>query len=325
MVKDLEELTKKNRIPIFKCRVGSHLYGFNTSESDEDYIGVFLPSKEDILGISNIDEIDLSTNKSNSKNTNEDQDFKMYSFPKFIDLLYKNSPGQIEMLFAPKNQIEYIHPVMEELMANYDKIVSQKVFNSFFGYGIGQEKKLDVKSGRYFGLMSAKEHLEKFYELDLRFKGDKLIGSKVVASLNQMTFKFDPKRENYFDSSMTFNFVYGKIEEEIEKYGHRVHVDSFKELHYDVKFAYHMIRILSECLELLTFGKIEFPLATSKQFIHDIRKGNISFYELKRETKELKEKVEIEKERTSIRAKADYKWINNFQIDILSKVVRGEV
>ena len=33
---------------ILKIRAGSHLYGTNTIDSDEDYIGIFLPEPEPI-------------------------------------------------------------------------------------------------------------------------------------------------------------------------------------------------------------------------------------------------------------------------------------
>ena len=40
----------KNKV-ILKIRAGSHLYGLNTPTSDEDFIGVYLSTPEELLGL----------------------------------------------------------------------------------------------------------------------------------------------------------------------------------------------------------------------------------------------------------------------------------
>jgi predicted nucleotidyltransferase len=73
---------------IFKCRTGSHLYGLNNENSDEDFVGVFIPNEEYILGLKNIDEVDNSTKKSSKtgRNTKDDVDEKLYSRKKYLNL-----------------------------------------------------------------------------------------------------------------------------------------------------------------------------------------------------------------------------------------------
>lgn len=68
---------------------GSHLYKLNTETSDEDYKGIYLPELEDII-LGNIkDTINLSTNKSNNKNSSDDIDYEVYSLHKWVKLLSK--------------------------------------------------------------------------------------------------------------------------------------------------------------------------------------------------------------------------------------------
>ena len=49
------EVAEKNMI--LKVRAGSYLYGTNTLESDEDYIGIFIPEEKYLLGLNKIEEV----------------------------------------------------------------------------------------------------------------------------------------------------------------------------------------------------------------------------------------------------------------------------
>ena len=44
---------------ILEIRSGSHLYGTNTPESDEDFVGIFMPPKEYVYGLKSVEEVDL--------------------------------------------------------------------------------------------------------------------------------------------------------------------------------------------------------------------------------------------------------------------------
>lgn len=53
-----QELAEENKILLIRC--GSHLYGTNTPESDEDFVGVFIPDTPYLLGLNTIEEVDNS-------------------------------------------------------------------------------------------------------------------------------------------------------------------------------------------------------------------------------------------------------------------------
>ena len=47
---NVKELIEQNDLNIlFLCKFGSHLYGTNTPESDEDFKGVYLPTLEQCI------------------------------------------------------------------------------------------------------------------------------------------------------------------------------------------------------------------------------------------------------------------------------------
>jgi predicted nucleotidyltransferase len=59
---------------ILKIRAGSHLYGLNTAQSDEDYVGVYLNTPEEMLGLNSSEIIDDSVV---SKRENSNRMIKM--------------------------------------------------------------------------------------------------------------------------------------------------------------------------------------------------------------------------------------------------------
>lgn len=90
---------------LVKMKFGSHLYGTATSESDVDYKGVFLPSKEDIL-LGNIPKnYSFSTKVNGSKNNPDDIDVELYSLHYFIKLACEGQTVALDMLHALETMI----------------------------------------------------------------------------------------------------------------------------------------------------------------------------------------------------------------------------
>ena len=72
---------------IAKMKFGSHLYGTATENSDLDYKGIYLPTKEQILLNRFKKSHNIQTKKgSSAKNTSDDIDIEFYSLQYFIKL-----------------------------------------------------------------------------------------------------------------------------------------------------------------------------------------------------------------------------------------------
>lgn len=131
------------RKEIFRARVGSHLYGLSTPESDEDFISVFIPSSEDLLGLKRgPDRIDYSTSGPNKKNTSEDTDHVSYSIMKYVGMLASNNPNIIETIFAVKENCLTRDPIFEEIVDNFDKLLCRRSVTSFLEYARSQKNEV---------------------------------------------------------------------------------------------------------------------------------------------------------------------------------------
>ncbi|MBN2441456.1 MAG: nucleotidyltransferase domain-containing protein [Spirochaetales bacterium] len=333
---------------ILKVRTGSHLYGLSVHSSDTDYLSVFIPHSESLLGLSPSEYRDNSTKPSweNRRNTRQDIDDTSFSLPRFLKLLLRNNPNIIEVLFATQDNIIVCEPQAREIIDNYKKFVSQRVKDTFTGYAYSQKKKLVVKRERFASLEKGLDYMEK--ELFPRFARIHVpdgvfttteeiitfvyknkvywgIEEKDASALNNLLTYYKGQKQNCesFHKGMDLGMIYGKIKEEYEKYGWRVRTTSFNKVGYDTKFAYHLIRLLFEGWQLLTDGRIQYPVTgPAKEQILKIRSEVVSYDELMEMYDMWYEK--IMSVQTSLPEKPDREWANAYLIRTLKHAILHE-
>ena len=142
---DIKQITEQGTI--LKIISGSYMYGTNTPNSDKDYIGICIPTKDYIIGMHRFEQLEERTNPSNSdkKNSKADNDYTCYSLSKFIKLAYDNNPNILEVLFAPKESIVYCDNLGKHLLEHRKLFVSKRAYYKFMGYAIAQKRKLITK------------------------------------------------------------------------------------------------------------------------------------------------------------------------------------
>ena len=125
MADQFNYIKQENRL-LYEYIRGSHLYGLNVETSDIDTSGVFICSKEELLGLG----LDYQPQVSDAKNDNT-----WYEVSNYARLLLKSNPSVLESLFVPKNKIiGEIHPYMSLFLDNKNEFISKQCFNSLVGY-----------------------------------------------------------------------------------------------------------------------------------------------------------------------------------------------
>lgn len=318
------------RKTIYRLKVGSHLYGLNRPDSDIDYMSVFIPTSEDLLGLNPVNEVDNSTKSSSSdrRNTAGDVDDKSYSLHKFMHLLLGNNPNIVEVLFAPEDVVEVCEPEFQTLIDNYQKIISQKVFHTFTGYAFSQKKKLTVKSERYGSLVESVHDMEKTFSTQELHDTKRAITEEESVFLNK-TLKYYKGRDGNtesFHKGMPLKTIYEKLVEERDNYGWRVKTDTFDTLGYDVKFGYHLVRILAEGYELLKTGKLSYPISgDARDDILRVRSGEVELPELLEMYEKYDALCKEMKETTTLPKKPDFNFANDYLINTLKESIKNEV
>jgi predicted nucleotidyltransferase len=111
---------------------GSHLYGLNTPDSDVDTSGVFISTKEQLLGCFGY--------KPQVSDTRHDTTW--FEVGELVRLLLKSNPTVLESLFIPEDKILVKpSPLLADLFANKNEFITKQCFNPFIGYAIDQIKK----------------------------------------------------------------------------------------------------------------------------------------------------------------------------------------
>lgn len=142
---NLKQIAKDNLI--LKIMTGSHMYGTNTEESDKDYIGVYVPPKDFVLGTYKCEAYEEKTNPSNSgrRNTKDDIDYTVYPLQQYIKLVANGNPNIIETLFAPAECAVFCNDLGRELLGSANLFVSKRIKFRFLGYASSERNRLIKK------------------------------------------------------------------------------------------------------------------------------------------------------------------------------------
>jgi len=143
----VEEQLMAERNLIIKWRVGSHLYGTNTLDSDEDTVGICVPDIDYVIGTKRFEQHEHRTNSAGTgkRNTSQDSDLVIYSLPKFLHLLTGNNPNIVELLFATENCVLFKNEYGQAILDHAKLFVSKKAYHTFSGYAHQQRHKLSTK------------------------------------------------------------------------------------------------------------------------------------------------------------------------------------
>ena len=111
---------------------GSKAYGLDTPQSDTDIRGVFIQPKAAFYGFNPLQQV-----------AEDGNDVVYYELGRFIDLLAKNNPNILELLFSPAETTLQRHPCIDRIRPEW--VLSKLCLETFAGYARAQ-------IGKAFGL-----------------------------------------------------------------------------------------------------------------------------------------------------------------------------
>jgi predicted nucleotidyltransferase len=260
---------------IVKMIFGSHLYGTSSEESDTDYKGVFLPSKDECF----LDNIPKSINKTTGgkgKNTSDDVDEEMYSLQYFMHLAHKGEMIVIDMLHAPDDMIIESSDIWDSIRANRSVFYSKNM-HGYLGYIRKQTAKYSVKGERLSAMKEVLDFLNQFDKPEIT----KLEEVWLNIPVNDYCFEVVlPQEERWrmyeiagkrLQESVTIEYAINVIQANYDRYGSRAKKAELND-GIDWKAVSHAFRAAYQLEELLTTGDLKYPLKDA-QFIKDIKYG----------------------------------------------------
>lgn len=306
---------------------GSYAYGMNNENSDVDFRGIALNSKDDILLGSDFEQI-LGG-----------EDTTIYSFNKIIELLSKCNPNTIEMLGCLPEHYIHLNKIGKELLENRKIFLSKICIHTFGGYANSQLRRLENKANRLVGqsqneayilksIQNAKYDFKNRYyphdENDVQLYIDRSdqegFESEIYMDVN---LKHYPLRDwaGMWNEMKAIVSSYTKIGKRNEK---AISHDKLG------KHMAHLIRLYMMGIDILEKEEIITYRENEHDLLMDIRNGKYldsnrqptsDFYDI---LNEYEKKFDYAKENTSLSDLPDYKKIREFKAYVNEMIVKGK-
>lgn len=294
---------------------GSNLYGTNTPESDEDYLAIFMPTEEYVVGLKRVDEVDLSikSKKDDGRNDSDAVDDKFYEFRQFMNLAIQNNPNILEILFVNEANIKYIDYVGEEILKHRDLFPHRGLIKRFLGYAYSQKHKMVIKSENYQELKRAHDFLEN----NIDHSNEK----QLIVEYKDAGLSWLHEKKSHFtigdlniQRHLQMQKVKRMINERFSKVTNRSGI--IEKYGYDTRAGCHLVRLMVEGQELLETGSLTFPLK-EKQLVLDVKLGKYKMKEVLEMAEDHEKQIESLKDTTVLRAKPQYKKVQELTMKLL--------
>ena len=345
------EKNMKERV-IFKTVSGSKLYGTDSENSDTDIKGVFLPELNDLILGKAPKHYVFSTGNSNSKNDSSDTDETYYSLQYYLELLARGDTTALDMLFAYTNEKVIIESseIWKELIDNIDKVLTRNM-KAYMGYCKSQSIKYSVKGEKLNNFKQFQDFCNRYVDQRKQQTGERFTIKEVIEMLvSDFNDRYIPKpgleRIKFNETVGLHKFNFGehcyietelnhesylsisdvkfslndqlddalrKVNKVIASYGKRAE-NAAKDNGADYKAISHAVRVITQVEELLSTGRLVFPLKMA-DFIKSIKykTTDMNFDEImdwiESKIHEIDEKL---LPMSTLPERADQKWIEQF-------------
>lgn len=319
---------------ILRTQFGSTLYGTRTPTSDIDYKSIFIPTARDIVLRKKDKVINQQRPKGfGEKNYAGEEEEEAFSVQKYLDLLAEGQTVALDILFTPEEFIlDGLSEEWLEIVANKDKLITRQA-SSFVGYCRQQASKYGVKGARLAAAREAYQFLCHLMETNPKLKLEEFDTEMIEISHEHPEYlefisidqpNSDPIMHwSVCGRKLPFNTTvrnaFNIVEKLVNDYGSRT-IAAERDGGIDWKALSHSVRIANQAIELLSTGKITFPLPNA-EYILDIKTGKVPYKVVGEEIENLVERVESGMLTSVLPEKPDKEWIDNF----IFKVYKEEI
>jgi predicted nucleotidyltransferase len=295
---------------------GSTLYGTRVEgKSDLDARGLFLPKPASLILGRDERSLRFTSGELESRNHFNDVDIDLWSLQHWLlKLLPSGDTGATDLLFSPSNAACTIYKssVLEAVFAEPLRLIDTKNGRVYAEYSMGQARKYGIKGSHLGALKSVWAFLAESCpspSLDERL-------SDYLASILERCGdgKFCKPQEVHgapglslcrklHEGGTRMTEFKKRVESDMNRFGERAK-EAEKNLGLDYKALSHALRALMQMEELLTTGRIEFPLKGREELIA-VKMGKIPWNEIEERIVTMMDRVDALQENAPYAALPD--------------------
>ncbi len=228
--------------------MGSVAYGVSSDNSDQDIYGFCLPPKEltfpwlsgEIPGFGTQLPRFNDWSEHHIRLDDKEYDFAVFSIVRYFHLCMDSNPNMVDSLFTPDRCVRHITDIGTMTRDRRKVFLSKLVWHKFKGYAYQQVRKMDIKRQEIPDVIALREYADS--------KG--------------IDLKTDWPTDDSAFTVLAEPVLANRRHVGIAKYG------------FDVKFAYHVVRLMGEVQQILEEGDLD--IERNREQLKAIRRGEWS-------------------------------------------------
>ena len=306
---------------MYECIMGSVAYGVSNDMSDMDIYGWTIPSKETIFPhlAGHIDGFGRQKQRFDvyqqhhmkDASTGRVYDVGIYNIVRYFHLCMDNNPNMIDSLFVPQRCILHMTPVAQMVRERRKEFLHKGCYQKLKGYAYAQLSKMDVKK-------------QDVPEVHVVWAIEDELGLSHSITLEQVEHTCDRQDAGFDTGDAMFSEVKpSDLRRYREAYralfARNKRLDGIKRFGFDVKFAYHVIRLASECEQILIDGDLDLEEKGRREQMKAVRNGDMTQEEIRTWFMEKEKSLGSLYEKSTLRDKPDEPRIKQLLVDCLEQ------
>lgn len=305
---------------VYLVRHGSHAYGTNLPDSDQDSKGFLISPREIVNGFAfQFEQKEINPKNAPDGTKPEDViDRVVYDIRKFCLLAAQCNPNIIEILFVDDSDVLSMTEAGKLIRDNRELFLSKKIQATFAGYAFAQLKR--IQSHRKWLLDPPKEcpKREDFGLGAVKVTPDMLGAMDKISSLKEgenQSFEIDPnvmqlvQREKEYRAARQYWDQYHSWKEtrNIKRAGLEA------KFGYDSKHAMHLVRLLRMCREIVEGKGVIVKRPDAKELLA-VRAGEWTYDQLVEWAKKAEEETRVLSKMSPLPDAPDMRKLNDLCI-----------
>lgn len=249
----------------YETIMGSYAYEVSGDLSDTDIYGFCIPYKSllfpyahgNIFGFGKKPEVfnQFQQHHIFDPSNKREYDLNIFNIVQYFQLCMECNPNMIDSLYTKNTCVLTSSQIANRVRENRDIFLSKLAWHKFKGYAFSQLTQMKNRATKEFVDQCIK------FGWDVNISLEDIINDTRVESTQHQYF-----RE-----------LIGKIEQN-GKGKRSKRLESIKKYGFDVKFGYHVVRLLDECDQILTMGRID--LTRDKERMKAVRAGEYTMEQI---------------------------------------------